>query len=216
MELNPKEIVKHLEGKAQYKGELKDFYDLMKKLPDIKHSKFYSVYPDYQDVITQGDVISGLKVVDLPNGEISPATCMVFSNSCDIDTTNVKKFASRVVYAPLLRLDGYENMLKEATDDKGKREWTDEQIEQHISDIRMHKVNQIFYLPSSKYNEAEGIVFFDRINNADNNSVSRGDLKTTRMLSLSSYGWYLFLYRFTHAFAKMTDETVELRFNPSI
>lgn len=38
-------------------------------------------------------------------------------------------------------------------------------------------------------------MFFDRINNCDNDAMPRNDLDSRRLYSLSNYGLYLFLFK---------------------
>ena len=215
MDLNTDELIKFLDNQPQYKNELAVYYESMKKLPSYDYSNFYSVYPEYADIITQGDAIGNLKIISLPDTEISNARAMIFSNTCDIDLANQRKFPTRLIYAPIIKLSAYKDMLEEANEDDVKI-FTKEQVNGHIADIRAQGISQIFYLPESKNLEEESIVFFDRINSADNESISREALSTERIFSLSSYGWYVFLARLSHFFNKLSDETVQLRFKPGI
>lgn len=215
MDLNPDELIKYVEGQPQYKNEVDSYYKSMGKLPEYDYSKFYALYPEYAEIITQGDGIEGLKVISLPDEEVSTAKGMIFSNTCDINLANQRKFSTRLLYAPIVRLSSYQALL-EGEYVEGERVYSDEDINGHLQDIRKQKISQIFYLPASKYLETEAIIFFDQINSADNESVPREALQTSRMFSLSSYGWYVFLFRLSHFFTKLSDETVQLRFKPGV
>lgn len=217
MDLDAKELKKFVDGQPQYRNELDPFYESMRKLPAYDYSRFYSVYSEYSNIITQGDGLIGLKFIHLPDTEISLGRGMIFSNTCDIDLNNQRKFASRMVYAPIIKLNSYKEMLENATNDAGVRMFVDTAIYDHISDIKAQKISQIFYLPAaSNYLDFESIVFFDQICSIDNESVSRDNLSTDRMFCLSSYGWYIFLARLSHFFTKLSDESVQLRFKPEI
>jgi hypothetical protein len=221
VEINPKEILKYVEARARYKGETKAYWDSISKLPEYDHSKFYAVYSDYDKNILQGDGIANLKFINLPNEDIETARGIVLSNTCDIELENKRKFPTRIIYAPLLKLSAYRQMLIDAKKRDGDGTLTDEskfseeQVDAHIDEIRKQKVSQIFYLPTGRGVSEEVIVFFDNLCSSSNESVPRDSLSETRMFSLSAYGWHVFLVRLSHFFTKFSDETVELRFNPA-
>lgn len=217
MEVDPETILKHVKSQARYKGEVEEYWKSMRKLPDYDYSKFYSMYGDYADKILQGDGIKDLKFIHLPDEEVSNGMGLIFSSSCDIEQENERKFPTRIVYAPLMKVQSYVEMLENAEkeDDSGnptgEKLYTKEGISMHIDEVRKQRINQIFYLPPGQYLEEEAMVFFDNLCSASNDSILRENLSETRTFSLSAYGWHIFLERLSHFFTRLTEETVELR-----
>lgn len=218
MEVNPNQLIKFVESDPRFKGEVATYWESMKKLPDFDYSKFYAYYPDYASTIMQGDGIRYLKVISLPDEGIAISLGIVLSNTCDINLENERKFSARMVYAPVMILSAYEQLLKEAQGEdpevNDEKKFTDEQVDAHIDQIRQQKISQAFYLPAGKYLPEEALIFFDNICSCSNEAVSRDDLSSDRMFSLSAYGWHIFMEKIIHFFTKLSDETVELRFNP--
>ena len=212
MDVNPQEILKYVKSQERYAGEISSYWESMKKLPLYDYSKFYTTYPDYANIITQGDVIGSLSTIKLPDPTVYPATGIILSNTCDIAPENKRKFSSRIIYAPLLVLEAYIDLLKSAEDEQGNKEYSDKQIGSHIDDLRNQKVSQVFYLPKDELLSKEALIFFDTLCSTTNESVKRDDLSEKRLLSLSAYGWHIFLEKLAHFFTKMSDDSVELRF----
>ncbi|MET3820466.1 hypothetical protein ACVK00_003149 [Burkholderia sp. PvR073] len=155
-----------------------------------------------QHAVLQGDGISGLLVVNLPEPEVKPVPALVLSNSCDADTSNNRAFPTALCYAPIFRLDKYLDALRK------RQVKTEEYIVQHESDIRRQALTQIFFLPQSGRLEGDSIVFLDRINNCQNRSVDREKLPETRIFSLSQYGHWLLLLKLAIHFSRLTDKTI--------
>lgn len=220
MEVDPEEILNYVKSQERFKGEIADYWASMKKLPNYDYSKFYATYTEYANNILQGDGIKELKFIQLPDEEVSSGVGIVISNSCDIEQENKRKFSTRIIYAPLMKLEAYSDMLKNAKkeDASGKpttqKKYTQKEIDTHLEDIRKQRIGQIFYLPKCQSLNGEAIVFFDNLCSTDNDSVSRDNLTDSRMFSLSAYGWHVFLERLAHFFTKLSEETVELRLKP--
>ncbi len=222
MEIDPEELLNYVKTQERFKGEIADYWSSMKKLPSYEYSKFYATYSEYANNVFQGDGIRNLKFIQLPDEEISSGVGIVISNTCDIELKNERKFSSRIIYTPLLKLSTYSTMLKNAyiEDSKGKptaeKKYTDEEVNSHLEDIRQQRIGQIFYLPVGKSLSEEAIIFFDNLCSSDNSSVPRTDLENLRMFSLSVYGWHVFLERLAYFFTRLSEETVELRLKPSV
>lgn len=204
MNLDGKDVVKYVESDARFKPEVDAFYKSLNLLPDYDYSKFYSNHNPRPGVVEQGDGIDDLKIINLPRPETKDAPCMVFSNACDIDTANQRSFAAKIVYAPILRLEKYIELLKR----NGKYS------DQHIKDIKNQRIGQIFYLPEGSGLSYEAIVFLGSICSSDNDSIDRESLDNTRLFRLSSYGWYIFLSKLSLFFVRLSEDAVQLRFQP--
>lgn len=181
-------------------------YDILIKelgaFPENMDSRMYTTIDD-DNLICQGDVISGLPYVELNHLELGckDRDCIVLSNTCDTDVNNKRLFASRLMYAPLVDMEKYKNTLL------SHHAATEQQIDDHIKAIKTQRVSQILYLPESS-GFHESIVFFDRVLNIDSRVIDRGHLKARRKSSLSDYGFYLFLFKMSVHFCRL-QENVE-------
>jgi hypothetical protein len=107
------------------------------------------------------------------------------------------------LYAPLFLLNKYRDSLFKCHVETGKKDAAT--IENHISDIRRQAVTHIFYLPSGEGIKEESIIFFDRMNNCDNDLVDREKLSERRIFTLSNYGFYLFLFKLSVHFTRIRE-----------
>lgn len=171
----------------------------IREFPDIIGRSYYTNKLSEENTIYQGDGIADLLIVDLPNTNTKKAKAIVLSNTCDIDPNNKRYFPSRIIYAPITPLASYEKILNQ----EGKKP---EQITTHFKAIKNQEITQIFYLPTLDHAIEESIVFLDRIYNLPNNYVSRENLKSLRLFTLSDFGSYLFLFKISIHFTRVQDK----------
>lgn len=185
-------LPKYLSVEAQEKlfSELKNF-------PDNIDGRVYTRNLHGEKNIFQGDGISDLLVINLPDEKIGKAKCIVLSNTCDVDIQNDRFFPSRICYSPIFSLSKYKESLSGIIDN--------EKIESHIDSIRKQRISQIFYLPETESITSESIVFFDRVVNCSNNSVDRSTLSQHRLFTLSDYGFYLFVLKLSIHFTRIQE-----------
>lgn len=172
--------------------ELEDF-------PDNIDNRMYTTIAE-ENLICQGDVLSGLPCVEIDHLDygVKYKDCIVLSNTCDIDTSNKRLFNSRLMYAPLIELDRYRQVLL------SHKAGTEQQIDSHIQSIKEQRISQILYLPkSSRFKES--IVFLDRVLNIDNRCIDRMTLKDRRLVSLSDYGFYMLLFKISIHFCRLQE-----------
>lgn len=215
MDIDPKEFLKHLHSDKQYRGEIENYWRSMQKLPDYDYSKFYSTYDDYREIITQGDVIANVDYIKLPSAKLIKSKCMIISSTCDIHLENERKFPSRILYAPVVLLSTLEARLRSVKKEDGERRYDDNSIKIFFDQIKNQEIGQIFFLPKGANIEDDAIIFFDTICSNSNINISRDHLADTRQASLSAYATHIFLSRLSLFFTRTTDDTVQLRFNPS-
>jgi len=188
-------LPKYLSPKSE-----KSLFDELKQFPGNIDDRLYlsSQYLE-PDIIYQGDGIDGLLVVNFPETEIKKAPGMIFSNTCDIDERNKRLFPSTLVYSPIFNLGKYSKGLIES------RIKDERSIEDHISSIRNQRITQIFYLPKGGALSNESIVFLDRVNSCDNTFLKREKLRDIRIFTLSNYGLYLFVFKLSVHFTRITE-----------
>lgn len=171
----------------------------IRNFPPIPSDKFYTECLETQDTIYQGDGLKELLFVNLPDTEKKEQNGIVLSNTCDISPDNHRLFESRMVYAPIIRLDNYKAILEE----EGV---TTERIDQHIESIRKQQITQIFFLPELNDSLRESLLFFDRLYNLPSDYVKRDTLKSRRIFTLSNAGHYLLLFKLSFHFTRMQDK----------
>lgn len=192
--MNIDDSIKLYMPKYLAEGSQDALYAELSLFPENLDSRMYTSMVD--NVIYQGDGIRGLVVVSLPDPRMEPRTCLILSNTCDINPENERPFKGRIVYAPIVSLPEYEKMLAA----NGKHS------ENHISDIKKQRVNQIFFLPKGGDLDSDCIVFFDQVCSVSSESVSRTSLPKVRAFSLGNYGFYLFLLKLSIHFTRVQEK----------
>ncbi|HHU99441.1 MAG TPA: hypothetical protein GXX76_06290 [Bacteroidales bacterium] len=178
----------------------KELFEGLRDFPKNIDERLYTDYLIDTEKIYQGDGLLDLLVVNLPDVAIKPAPCMVFSNSCDMDLDNQRLFKSQIVYAPILNLKKYQEVLLSEARTKSK-----ENILSHIETIRHQRITQIFYLPMIAGKIEESIVFLDRVCNMPSNHLDRKSIQKRKIFTLSDYGAYLFLLKLSIHFTRIQD-----------
>lgn len=179
-------------------------FEGLKGFPSNIDSRIYTTALNDSPFIFQGDGLNDMLIINLPNESIVPAKSMVLSNSCDINPANARNFTSNIAYAPIFDLNKYKQSLIARS---GKSRTS---IDSHINEIKKQRITQIFYLPKIEGIIDDSIVFFDKINHCDPEYVLSKNLQTERLFTLSDYGVYLFIYKFSIHSTRMLDKVDRL------
>jgi hypothetical protein len=200
--ISVEEIQKYL---PQYLSapSLEALFEDLKKFPDNLDKRLYSKNLPNSEIIYQGDGLSGMLVSNLPDMEWREMPTMVLSNTCDINPENKRYFPSRIVYAPILKLEKYSQMLVAEFVETGKKQMDD--INAHIAHIRRQQITQIVYLPKSGGLTEDSIVFLDRLNNCPADFFEVAQIKAKKLFSLSNYGLYMFLIKLSIHFTRIQE-----------
>ncbi len=178
----------------------KELFQSLKDFPDNLDERIYTDCLKGDEIIYQGDGLNNLLAVNLPNVNIKKVAGMVLSNTCDLDQGNKRNFPAQIVYAPIVSFAKYsEALFRDLDKPKGH-------IESHLNSVKKQHITQIFYLPSLSTVMEQSIVFLDRIFNIGNDFVNRGELKDSRIFTLSNYGTYLFLFKLSLHFTRIQDK----------
>jgi len=178
----------------------KELLEGLKDFPNNIDNRLYTNYL-HDSIIYQGDGLTNMLAVNLPNSEIKSIDGMVLSNTCDIELSNNRLFPSQIVYSPIINLEKYEAALLSAMGDQNE-----DKIKNHITDIRKQRLTQIFFIPKFGNTLPDSIIFLDRIFNIGNDFVDRSTLDDIRIFSLSDYGNYLFLFKLSLHFTRIQDK----------
>jgi hypothetical protein len=125
--------------------------ELVNQLNDFENRNYYSTL--FPDDILQGDGWSSIEVVKFEDGIRDKIKGILLSNSCDLDPANRRDFPSRIVFAPLVRLDAYVAALRRGLDD--------EQINNKLAAIRKQHVTSLFFLSQGGTLEGDHIAVLD-------------------------------------------------------
>lgn len=171
----------------------------LKSFPDNIDKRFYTHLLE-KNVIFQGDGIKEMPIIDITNIElgVKKVNCLIISNTCDMDLTNIRRFHASILYSPIINLKKYISTLQEQNIDNST-------IENHISDLKHQKISQILFLPKNSQIE-DSIVFLDKIQNIDNRYISRDNLENQRLFSLSDYGFYMLVLKLSVHFSRIQEK----------
>ena len=152
------------------------------------------------NVLYQGEGYNPFPYVDLIHLDKGSKRVkgIILSNTCDISLENHRLYASSILYAPVVEIKKYYDVLI-------KNGAIKEQVEEHLSAVRKQKVSSILYLPGIS-DLKESIVFFDRIMSIDNSFIDRENLENNRLFSLSDYGFYLLLFKLSIHFSRIQEK----------
>jgi hypothetical protein len=173
--------------------ENKELFSELKKFPESKN--FYMLSTPPADLL-QGDGWTGCVVVNFDSLEKRPVSGMLLSNSCDVDIRNPRVHNSKVLFAPLIRLSGFQQLLFQA----GKNE---EQINSTMESIRRQTTTYIFYLPSIPGTMDESIILLDDIHNQPLQDFLK--TKENRLFTLNPYAFYIFLIKLSIHFCRFQE-----------
>jgi len=196
------EIQNHLPKYLSSSGTTELLKEIDEQFPKIHPTRMYTSIHDSEKTIFQGDGIRDLLFVHLPSLKIEAFNCMVLSNTCDVDVKNKNIYPHAICYAPIIRLDKYCQALLKS----GK--WTAKQIESHAVTIRNQKVTTAFYLPMGSKLKADSMVLMDWLCHCDSKSVPRPEIPNRRIFTLSEIGAYLFMFKLSVHFLRMTDKVL--------
>jgi len=184
-------------------GSENAFLDEIKHFLKAESRPFYTNALAHHPVLFQGDGLEGLLVVSLPDPKTGPGSGMLLSNTCDVDPSNKRLFASWLTYAPIFRLDPYLAALRDGEFgppvDAGL-------VRDHESKIRQQLITQIFYLPEGGRLPADCLVFMDRLISMPSETVNRDDVPKNRLFTLSDFGAWLFALKLSIHFTRIRDK----------
>lgn len=169
---------------------------LVKALRDFPEKMNYYT-TTHPDELLQGDGWNSLDIINVETAERKSIKGIILSNSCDISTENIRDIPARIVFAPIIPLSNYENLLAQRGVDPNK-------VSSKISSIKKQQVTSLFYLPKGGYLESDHIAVLDDLHTLP---VQRFCEKTDRrkQFTLSQVGFYLFLFKLSIHFCRFHE-----------
>lgn len=170
---------------------------LFKELSDFPNrTDIYLPAGSVTEQLLQGDGWQGfiaIRFADLARREVSG---IILSNSCDIDPGNRRATPPSILFAPLISLPRYRELLLRSGQ-------TPAQTGDTMSAIRSQKATSIFYLPNAPYGPAESIALLDDIHAHPLEDFLNRD--RTRLFRLNLYGFYIFLVKLSIHFSRFQE-----------
>lgn len=103
------------------------------------------------------------------------------------------------MYAPILNLDKYVAVLE-------KQGVSSVRIKDHVNNIKNQTISQILYLPTTIIYGHDSIVMFDKAISIPLSSENISKMLSSRMFTLSNYGFYLLLLKLSYHFTRIQEK----------
>lgn len=174
-------------------------FDQLKEFPE-NIGKIYSSNCNFDNGILQFDVVENIPFVNLPDTTIKYTKVLILSNSCDIDPKNKRNLPPTISYIPLINIELFIKLLESKDKDKT-------QIENIIKNITSQKTTNMLYLPKGQNLDKDSIALLDRTLNCDRDVIfklAQSD-NNKKIISLSNYGFYLFLIKLSIHFTRIQE-----------
>lgn len=197
--INPQDLRLYLPKYLSPTTEQKLLDDL-NLFPENIDQRIYGFVGKESGLLYQGDCLKNLPFINLPDTKIKNVNSVIISNTCDTDNRNKRKYNTNLLYAPLLSLLKYKNLLLM------NKVISITSIDNHIEQIRKQKITQIHYFPIGQGNTEEKIIFFDQICHCQRKFINNDSINDSRLFSLSQYGFYLFLYKLSIHFTRFHEK----------
>jgi hypothetical protein len=146
----------------------------------------------------QGDGWTKIEILDFATGARDKIKGVLLSNSCDINPNNPRDFPPRIVFAPLIPLQAYVDLLRSASVLKP------EQIEAKLDSIRKQRVTSLFYLPEGGGLDADHIAILDDLHNVPLKMFLK-EVDRVKLFTLGQMGFYLFLLKLSIHFCRFQE-----------
>lgn len=172
------------------------------KIPD--YSNFY--INSSSDYLMQSDLLNSVKMIswdedakDFKTGYIS---AMLISSTCDLSKDNIHTINKKeALFAPIIAISEFCADLK-------KEGYSEDRIKAFYDTLRKQEFSNLFYIPKNEKNENDYMVFLDKVSwfpatELINDEVKLNDL---RFISLSNFGFYLFILKLSYHFCRLPEE----------
>ncbi|CAN2041872.1 conserved hypothetical protein [Candidatus Magnetomoraceae bacterium gMMP-15] len=169
---------------------------LIKSLKDFPEKMNYYTCI-HKDDILQGDGWNCLDILNFETAERKSIKGIILSNSCDISPENSRDLPIRIVFAPIISLDLYKDLLI-------KRGVEHDKVSSKINSIKEQKITSLFYLPKGGNLESEHIAVLDDLHTLPANHFYKQSEKK-KQFTLSQAEFYLFLLKLSIHFCRFHE-----------
>ena len=170
---------------------------LFRNLKDFENRNYYT--NRHPSDMLQGDGWTGIEIVRFEDGARDRIRGILLSNSCDIDPANPRDLPPKIVFAPLIRLQRYEEVLS------GKL--AREVIDNKISAIRRQRVSSLFFLPTGSGLDEDHVAVLDDLHTIPLRTF-QDKSDRVKLFTLSQMGFYLFLFKLSIHFCRFQEAVI--------
>jgi hypothetical protein len=148
--------------------------------------------------VFQGDGITDLPIVNLPNNKVVGAKCLVLSNTCDIDPQNRRLQTPHLSYCPMIRYSALSGLVVEIEKDAGK-------AESYLRSVRQQEISSMFFVPRGELLNEDFVALLDRTMSCPISPENYDAIAGQKLFTLSDYGFYMFLIKLSVHFTRIND-----------
>jgi len=174
----------------------KQQHDLFEQLNDFENRNYYTTL--YETELLQGDGWTKIEVINFDTGTRDKIKGILLSNSCDIAPTNVRDFPPRIVFAPLISLQAFDELLKRSASLRP------DIINTKINAIRKQRVTSLFYLPSGADLDGDHVALLDDLHTIPLQRFLT-EAERAKLFTLGQMGFYLFLLKLSIHFCRFQE-----------
>jgi len=151
----------------------------------------------HKDEVLQGDGWSCLDILNFETAERKSVKGIILSNTCDISSENPRDLPVRIVFAPIIPLSLYEQLLIGSG-------VAHDRVSAKTNSVKEQKVTSLFYLPKGGNLESEHIAILDDLHTLP---AKHFYMKSERkkQFTLSQAGFYLFLLKLSIHFCRFHE-----------
>ncbi len=161
-------------------------------------SYFLSNFRDrFKEDTLQGDGWRGFQLFNFDTGKRRTVQGLVLSNSCDIDSDNQRDVPVRVIFAPLVKLADYEDVLRSSDIDNRK-------VDDKLASIRAQKISNMFFLPAEGPMTEDHVVRLDDVHSMPF-STHTSDKGREKLFTLSNTGFYMLVLKLSVHFCRLHE-----------
>lgn len=174
--------------------------DLYKELKAFPESfSYYYNRSRFNDELLQGDGWSDFAVIDSETMEKKQTRAIVLSNTCDVDPNNKRALPPKIIFAPLVKINRYKNLLENFG-------LPQKEINNKLGAIRRQEITSIFYLPAGGKLEEEYMINLDDLHSQPLTNFH----KREKLFTLSLQGFYIFILKLSIHFCRFNDGVIRL------
>lgn len=159
--------------------------ELLNDLRSFPGTKGFYLADGPDEELLQGDGWRGFVHIRFDTRESRVIAGIIVSNSCDIDVRNKRDQDPNVLFAPIMPLASFANVLSSLR--------PPDAVQQKIEQVRRQEVTSIFFLPHVQALNDEAVVMLDDIHSHPLQHFM--GTERSRLFRLSQYGFYVFLFK---------------------
>ncbi len=151
----------------------------------------------HKDDLFQGDGWSDFCIYDFSLKDQKSIRGIILSNTCDISPENKREIIPNIIWAPIIKIKNYENLLRSSG-------VSQQVINGKLASIRAQHMTNVFFLPQGSELEDEYVALLDKAQSFPMNLwLDRENKK--KFFTLSTAGFYLFVMKLSIHFCRLHE-----------